>query len=184
VGNVVVVAGADSVNTANTPAGSTQVTATIRDVKGTVVTDRTITWVAAPGAVATVSPNSGATVTISGKSKGQAKIIATAETKADTATVNVVTAVTSIVITPATKSLSASTAQTVQLTANCNGPSTACSVVVPGRTIQWTSSNTNVATVSSSGLVTAVALGTAQITATAVFDGVSSAVKAVITVTP
>jgi uncharacterized protein YjdB len=55
---------------------------------------------------------------------------------------------------------------------------------VPGRTIQWTSSNTNVAIVSSSGLVTAVALGTAQITATAVFDGVSSAVKAVITVTP
>jgi len=184
VGSVVVVAGADSVNTANTPAGSTQVTATIRDVKGTVVTDRTIAWVAAPGGLVTVSPNSGATVTVSGKSKGQAKIIATAETKADTATVNVVTAVTSVVITPATKTLSVSAAPTVQLTANCNGPTTACSGVVPGRTIQWTSSNPNVATVSSSGLVTAVAVGTAQITATAVFDGVSSAVKAVITVTP
>jgi uncharacterized protein YjdB len=184
VGSVVVVAGADSVNTANTPAGSTQVTATIRDVKGTVVTDRTIAWVAAPGGLVTVSPNSGATVTVSGKSKGQAKIIATAETKADTATVNVITAVTSVVITPATKTLSVSAAPTVQLTANCNGPTTACSSVVPGRTIQWTSSNPNVATVSSSGLVTAVAVGTAQITATAVFDGVSSAVKAVITVTP
>jgi trimeric autotransporter adhesin len=184
VGSVVVVAGADSVNTANTPAGSTQFTATVRDVKGTVVTDRTITWAATPGSVATVSPNSGATVTVSGKSKGQAKIIATAETKADTATVNVVTAVTSVVITPATKTLSVSAAPTVQLTANCNGPSTACSGVVPGRTIQWTSSNPNVATVSSSGLVTAVAVGTAQITATAVFDGVSSAIKAVITVTP
>jgi uncharacterized protein YjdB len=184
VGSVVVVAGADSVNTANTPAGSTQVTATIRDVKGTVVTDRTIAWVAAPGGLVTVSPNSGATVTVSGKSKGQAKIIATSETKADTATVNVITAVTSVVITPATKTLSVSAAPTVQLTANCNGPTTACSSVVPGRTIQWTSSNPNVATVSSSGLVTAVAVGTAQITATAVFDGVSSAVKAVITVTP
>jgi hypothetical protein len=152
VGSVVVVAGADSVNTANTTAGSTQITAT-------VVTDRTIAWVATPGGLVTVSPNSGATVTVSGKSKGQARIIAAAETKADTATVNVVTAVTSVAITPATKSLSASAAQTVLLTATCNGPS-ACSVVVPGRTIQWTSSNT------------------------AVFDGVSSAVKAAITVTP
>jgi uncharacterized protein YjdB len=184
VGSVVVVAGADSVNTANTTAGSTQLTATVRDVKGTVVTDRTIAWVATPGGLVTVSPNSGATVTVSGKSKGQARIIATAETRADTATVNVVTAVTSVAITPTTKSLSASAAQTVQLTATCNGPGT-CSVVVPGRTIQWTSSNTAVATVDpTTGVVTAKSVGIAQITATAVFDGVSSAVKAVITVTP
>jgi len=184
VGSVVVVAGADSVNTANTPAGSTQVTATIRDVKGTVVTDRTIAWVAAPGGLVTVSPNSGATVTVSGKSKGQAKIIATAETKADTATVNVVTAVTSVGITPLAKSLSASAAQTVQLTATCNG-GTACGVVVPGRTITWSISTASAAvTVDANGLVTAKSVGTAQIVATAVFDGVSSAVKAVITVTP
>jgi uncharacterized protein YjdB len=184
VGSVVVVAAADSVNTANTTAGSTQATATVRDVKGTVVTDRTIAWVATPGGLVTVSPNSGATVTVSGKSKGQARIIATAETRADTATVNVVTAVTSVAITPTTKSLSASAAQTVQLTATCNGPS-ACSVVVPGRTIQWTSSNTAVATVDpATGVVTAKSVGIAQITATAVFDGVSSAIKAAITVTP
>jgi uncharacterized protein YjdB len=184
VGSVVVVSGADSVNTANTPAGSAQLTATVRDVKGTVVTDRPITWVASPGSVASVSPNSGATVVVSGKGKGQAKIIATAETKADTSTLNVIAAVTSVQITPAAKSLSASSAQTVQLTATCNGPM-ACSVVVPGRTIQWTSSNTTVATVDpATGVVTAKGVGIAQITATAVFDGVSSAVKAAITVTP
>jgi uncharacterized protein YjdB len=183
VGSVVVVAGADSVNTANTPVGSTQVTATIRDVKGTVVTDRTITWVATPGAVATVSPNSGATVTVSGKSKGQAKIIATAETKADTATVNVVTAVTSVGITPSARTLSVSLSPSVQLTATCNG-GTACSTIVPGRTIQWTSSNTAVATVDpATGFVTARSAGITQITATAVFD-VKSSTAAVITVTP
>ncbi len=67
VGSVVVVTGADSVNTANTPAGSTQLTATVRDVKGTVVTDRTIAWVAVAGGFATITPNSGPTVTVCGK---------------------------------------------------------------------------------------------------------------------
>ncbi len=160
VGSVVVVAGADSVNTANTPAGSTQLTATVRDVKGTVVTDRPIAWAAVPGSGADVSPKSGPTVTVSGKNKGQVQIIATAETKADTAALNVVTAVTSVQITPAIKTLSAASSQTVQLTRTCNGPA-ACSTVVPGRTIQWTSSNSAVATVDAiTGVVTAKSEGT------------------------
>jgi trimeric autotransporter adhesin len=184
VGSVVVVAGPDSVNTSNTPAGSTQLTATVKDVKGTVVTDRAIAWVATPGSGADVSPKSGPTVTVSGKSKGQVQIIATAETKADTSALNVVTAVTSVQITPAVKTLSASSAPTAQLTATCNG-GVACSTVVPGRTIQWTSSNSAVATVDPvTGVVTAKSVGIASITATAVFDGVASAVKAAITVTP
>ncbi len=112
------------------------------------------------------------------------QIIATAETKADTAALNVVTAVTSVQITPVVKTLSAASGQTVQLSAGCNGPA-ACSTVVPGRTIQWTSSNSAVATVDPvTGLVTAKSVGVASITATAVFDGVASAAKAVITVTP
>jgi len=177
VGSVVVAPAVDSVNTA----GSKQFAATVKDVKGTVVTDRPIAWVSTPGSVATLSPSNGAITTVSGKSKGQAKIIATAETKADTAVVNVITAVTTVVISPLSKTLSIATSPTVQLTANCNnaGP---CSTVVPGRTITW-SSNSAAVIVDANGLVTAKSTGVAQITATATFDGKVSA-PSVITVTP
>jgi len=89
--------------------------------------------------------------------------------------------VTSVVITPATATLHLATSPTTQLTATCKDAS---NTAVPGRTIIWTSSDTLVARVDANGLVTAKAVGTAQITATAQFDGVSSAVKAVITVQP
>jgi uncharacterized protein YjdB len=178
VGSVVVAPAADSVSTA----GTLQLRATVTDVKGTVVTDRTVTWLSLQGTIATVSPNTGATTNVDGKAKGTAQIVATSETKADTASVNVVAAVKTVTITPATASLSLASKPTVQLTATCKDASSA---VVLGRTITWSSSNPAIASVDATGLVTAKAVGVGvTITATAVFDGVTSAIPAVITVTP
>ena len=178
VGSVVVAPTADSVSTA----GTLQLRATITDVKGTVVTDRTITWSSLQGSIATIAPNNGATTNVDGKAKGTAQIVATSETKADTASVNVVAAVKTVTITPATATLSLASKPTVQLTATCKDASNA---IVAGRTLTWSSSNPAIASVDATGLVTAKAVGVGvTITATAVFDGVTSAIPAVITVTP
>jgi uncharacterized protein YjdB len=158
VGSVTVAPTADSVTTAGAASTKT-IAATVTDVKGTVVTDRVVNWT----------------------SVGAAKVIAASETKADTANINVILAATSVTISPATAALSLTTTKTVQLTATAkNGGTT-----ITGRTITWSSSAPAVASVNATtGLVTAVGVGTAQITAHVVFDGVNSAVPATITVTP
>ena len=69
--------------------------------------------------------------------------------------------------------------QTKQLSAECLN---AAQEVLSGRTITWNSGNPVVATVSQNGLVSALTLGTANITATC--DGVSSTVNAQVTRVP
>ncbi len=178
VGSVVIaVPAADSVSTV----GSLQLTATVKDAKGTVVADRPVSWSSLQASVATVAPNSGSTTTVSGKNTGQASIVAGAETKADTAVIKVVDAVKTVQIAPAVATLSLATSPTTQLTATCKDAS---NVTVTGRTITWASTNPSVASVDATGKVTAKTVGLAQITATAVFDGVVSAGPVTITVTP
>src|SRR5437016_2553082 len=69
--------------------------------------------------------------------------------------------VASVAVAPTTTSLTVG--QTAQLSAT---PKDSGGSVLPGRTVTWASSNTSMATVSSSGLVKGVAAGTATITAT------------------
>src|SRR5437867_11914050 len=101
-----------------------------------------------------------------GTSCGGFKIAATSHPgeKSDTASVAVVCpppAVASVDVTPPSASVQAG--QTVQLTAT---PKDANGAPLSGRTVTWSSSNTTVATVSNSGLVSGVTPGTATITAT------------------
>jgi uncharacterized protein YjdB len=150
-------------------------TATVKDVRGTVVTDRAVSWTSTSGAVATVDGAG----KVTGKGVGQTQVIATSETKADTASIKVLLAVTNVLVSPGGPTLSLATTPTVQLTATAtNGATT-----ITGRTIAWSSSNTAVATVDATGKVTAKATGNANITATAVFDGKASA-PVTITVIP
>jgi alpha-amylase len=149
-------------------------------VNGTVVTDRIVNWTVTPGTIASVAPSSGASTTVTGVSVGQAQVIATSETKTATASIKVMPAVTSVVISPAAAVLSVLTTPTVQLTVTATA---ADNTTVIGRTIAWSSNNPSVATVDATGKVTAKAVaGVATITATVVFDGVASAVPATITV--
>src|SRR5207249_6507615 len=78
-----------------------------------------------------------------------------------TVTLVPVASVATVAVAPATASLTVG--QTVQLTAT---PKDSAGSALTGRTVTWASSNTAVATVSPSGLVTSKAAGSATITAT------------------
>src|SRR5207247_944087 len=99
---------------------------------------------------------------VTGVTTGAATITATSEGKSGTAAITVSTVlVASVTVSPA--SASVQVGQTVQLTAT---PKDANGNLLAGRTVTWASSNTAVATVSASGLVTGGAAGSATVTAT------------------
>lgn len=138
----------------------TQATALLKDAGGNVLTGRTIAWSSSNTAVATVN----ATGAVTSLAAGTAKITATSEGKSGFATLTVTAPV--VPVAAVTVSLGASSLTTGQTTQATAVTKDASGNVLTGRLITWSSSNTTVATVSSSGLVSALAGGTAQITAT------------------
>jgi len=145
--------------TASVEVGQTaQFTATVRDKNGNTLTDRAVTWASSSNSVATVSSSGLAT----GVAEGTATITATSEGKVGSATVTVTPQpVASVEVSPTTLDLTVG--QTGQLTAT---PKNASGEALTGRTVSWDSSDDGVATVDSNGLVTAVAAGSATVTAT------------------
>jgi Big-like domain-containing protein/polysaccharide lyase-like protein len=139
--------------------GSTrQLSAVVRDANGNVLTGRAVTWATDSSAVATVS--SGGLVTAA--AVGSATITATSEGKSGAATVTVANLpVASVAVSPAAPSVYVG--GTVQLTAIPKDPN---GNLLNDRPLTWASSNSAVAGVSASGLVTGVAAGSATITAT------------------
>ena len=138
-----------------------QLAATTKDANGNVLTGRSITW--SSGATGTATVNGSGLVT--GVAAGTATITATSEGKSGTATITVTAAapppVATVTVSPATASVAVGkTVQLAATTKDANGN------VLTGRSITWSSGATGTATVSSSGLVTGVAVGTATITAT------------------
>src|SRR5690348_8261075 len=136
-------------------------TATPLDESGAPLSNRTVTWQTSAAQVATVD-NSGM---IAAVAPGNAMITAASEGVSSQANVTVVepspAPVSSVSVSLAAGSLNPG--QTTQATAT---PRDANNNVLGGRSIVWSSSNNGVATVSASGLVTAVAVGSAQIIAT------------------
>lgn len=137
--------------------GTSVLTATVAPSNAT---NKTVTWSSSNTAVATV--NNG---TVTAVSNGTATITATTASGGYKAscTVTVTTPVTGISVAPTTASLNPGGSQ--QLAA------TISPVTATNKTYSWASSNTGVATVNASGLVTAVANGTATITATTADGG-------------
>ena len=151
--------------TAGVTVGST-VALTGTAVSGsTELPHRSLTWSTDDAAVATVDDMG----VVTGVMGGTATITAThtsgESTFSATATVTVTVPVTTVTVAPATSDLLVD--ETVQLTGTTLGPGNEDL----GRTIMWSSSGEAVATVDANGLVTAVGIGTATITATS--DGVS-----------
>jgi uncharacterized protein YjdB len=158
--------------TLNLNAGQTgQLTATLRDAAGNMLTGRTIVWSTSASGVATVSGNG----LVTGQGAGTATISATSEGQAGSAAVTVtVPPVASVSVSPST--LTVGVGQTGQLTAT---PRDAAGNALTGRVVTWSSSALGLATVSAGGVVTGVALGSVTITATS--EGVQG--TATVTVT-
>src|SRR5437773_2118919 len=168
VASVAVTPASASVNEGKT----VQLTATPKDGNGNPLSGRAVAWVSSNTSVATVSSSG----LVTGKVAGSATITATSEGQSGTSAITVVhVPVASVTVSPGSASVPAGSA--FQLTAT---PKEVNGIPLSGRTIAWSSSNTAVATVSSSGLVSGVVAGSATITALS--EGQSG--TAAITVTP
>ena len=142
-----------------TVGGTAQLSATAKDANGNTLSGRPTTWSSGNNAVATVD----ASGLVTAVSAGSAKITATIDGVSAAATVTATAvAVASVVVTPSTASVAEGATTTLTATAKDAQGNT-----LPGRALTWSSSDGAVATVSSSGVVTGVAPGTATITATA-----------------
>ena len=148
---------------------------TVSDKDGLALAGRLISFSTSNPAVATVN----ASGTVVGVSVGQAVITAQAvqDQVSGTSTIQVVQVpVARIDLTPA-GSQTVFQGLTLQFAATLRDGS---GNILNGRTVSWTTSNPSIATVSSSGFVTGVALGNVQITAES--EGVVS--SATVTVVP
>jgi uncharacterized protein YjdB len=135
-----------------------QLTATLRDAAGGILTGRVVTWSSSDSTKAQVSSAG----LVLGIAVGGATIRATSEGKTGSAVVTVTAVpVASVTVSPAATTLAVGA--TVQLTAT---PRDASGTPLAGRVITWTTSAGAVATVNGSGLVQAQGAGTATITAT------------------
>ena len=136
--------------------------AIVKDSVGDALIGRLVTWGSSNNAVATVS----AAGLVTALAAGSVTITATSETKAGTSTISVAAGggpapVSQVLVSPPAPALIvADTVRLSAVTKDANGATLA------GRLVTWTTSAGGVATVSTSGLVTAVAAGTATITAT------------------
>ena len=154
------------------PRGSTQaLTAQVRNARDSVLADRSVSWTSSAPTIATVS----ATGVVTGVGNGTVSITASAEGITGTVTVTVVEPVTAVQVTPATATLLVGGTQ--QLSAAARD---AKGAALTGRPVTWSSSNPSVATVSGTGLVTAVGAGSATLTARV--EGVEGSVT--VTVAP
>jgi uncharacterized protein YjdB len=150
-----------------------QLTATTRDASGNVLTGRVVTWSSNSTSVATVNTSG----RVTGVAAGSATITATSEGKNGTSAVSVTVApVATVSVSPA--STSVAVGGTVQLAVTLRDAS---GNVLSGRVVTWSSNATSVATVSVNGLVTALVLGSATITATSEGQSGTAAITVVAT---
>ena len=136
-----------------------QLSAAPLDGRGRALGQRAVTWTSSDSSVVAVSTSGMVTAT----GAGSATITAASEGATGTATVVVAPAVLTLAVTPASATLTA-IGQTQQLTVDArDGGGHAIAHPV----LTWSSSNSEVAIVSGSGVVTATGNGTATITAEA-----------------
>lgn len=148
-----------------------QLAAAARTSSGALVSGKTASWTSSSAAVATVD----ASGLVRALDAGTATITATIDGKAGGAAITVTAApVASVALTPASLVLGVSaTATIVAVTSDAAGNA------LTGRTVAWTSSNAAVAAISTAGVVSGVAIGTAVITATS--EGRSASATVIVT---
>ncbi len=155
------------------PGQSTALAATTRAANGTTLAARVVTWSSSNPMAASVS-NAGV---VTGVATGTTTITASSEGRTTTAAVVVKPgAAASVAVTPTPVSVRLD--RSVQLSASAKD---AYGNAVTGRAFTWKSSDTGLATVTSSGLVSANDKKTGAVTITATLDGSTS--QSVVSVT-
>jgi hypothetical protein len=134
-------------------------TAVVKDQRDSVMTGKTVIWSSNNTTVATLSGN-----IVTGVAKGNATIIATVDNKTASVQLFVVDPTVATVNVTATVPPIFYVGQTLQATATAKD---GANNTLTSFATTWTTSNSAVATVSSTGLITAVSAGAATITATA-----------------
>jgi len=157
--------------TASVVVGQTQaLTAVVKDAQGNAMSGQTVTWSTSNSVSATVDANG----VVTGRGAGSATITAAAAGKSGTAAITVrapAPVVTTVTVSPPTASIA--TGASVTLTATVKD---AQGNVMSGQTVTWSTSNSAVASVNSSGVVSGVAAGSATVTATCAGKMGSSAI--------
>lgn len=139
-----------------------------RDAAGNVLVGRSAMLVSSNAAVATVDDAG----VVRGVAAGTAVLTATSEGKTGTAAITVTPVpVATVALSPATASLPIGETQQLSVVAR-----DAQGNALPGRSVTWSSSNSAIASVSAAGVVTAVAPGSATISATVEAKSGSAAV--------
>jgi len=141
------------------PTQALQLTATLRDAAGNVLTARSAAWSATPAAVGSVT----ATGVVTALAPGALTVTATSEGRSGSAQVTVISnspVATITISSPTTTLIPQGTAQLVAVLKDAAGNT------LTGRSIAWTATPTTVGSVSPNGVVTAIAPGTLIVTAT------------------
>src|SRR5437773_1341821 len=153
---------------------SVQLTATTADSAGNVLSGRSISWSSSNASVASVNSNG----LVASVAPGSATITATSEGQSAAVPVTVTNVpVASLQVSPASANLLVGQALSLTATTRDSAGS-----ALTGRTVTWASSNTAVATVGPSGLVTSKAAGSATITATS--EGKAGSATVTVAVVP
>ena len=136
-----------------------QLSATVRDGKDQSVPDAPVSWSSSNPSVVSVNPRG----LVTARGNGTATIRATSGAKSLTAVITVTQLATAIEITPSNPP-SITVGRTLRLTATVRDPQ---NYPIAAARVNWSSSNTSVATVSSAGLLTARGDGRTTIRASA-----------------
>jgi len=131
---------------------TTQLSATLRDAANNILTGRTVTWTSANSAIVSVGAATGIVTGVA--VGGPVAITAMSEGISGSSEVTVAAAVASVTVVPGTASLQVG--QTIQLTAV---PRDVNNNPLTDRPVTWSSTNSAIASVSPSGLVTGVSSG-------------------------
>ena len=164
-----------SLKTATLSVGqTTQASAVLRDAQGNVLSGHTVAWQSSNSALATVN----ASGVVTGVAKGALTISAVSDgTVGDSPLTVTVPTPTSIVVTPSAASITlGQTAQLVAEERDANG------AAIPNRPISWSSDNSSIVSVTSSGVVTGNAIGSTVVHASA--DGLTADVAVTTTTVP
>ena len=140
--------------------GTVQLGALVTDAAGNALAGRAVSFASSAPTIASVGANG----LVTGVAAGTATIQATSEGVTGSATVRVnapaPAAVASVQVAPASATLTVGDTRAFTATAKAGDGST-----ITGRTVTWSSGGPSVVTVSSTGVVTAVGAGTAQVLA-------------------